>query len=78
MPCGGGNTCVFVCVCVFPGDSVVKNLPTKHETQAQSLGWKDHLEEEKATPSSILAWKILWTEELGRLQTMGSQRIGHH
>ena len=70
--------CVCVCVCVFPGGSVVKNLPAKHETQAQSLGWKDHLEEEMATRTSILAWKILWTEELGRLQTMGSQRIGHH
>ena len=43
----------------------------------QSLGQKDLLEEERATHSSILAWKIKWTEELGRLQSMGSQRVQH-
>ena len=43
----------------------------------RSLGWEDHLEEEKATHSSILAWKIPWAEEPGGLQTMGSQRVGH-
>ena len=47
------------------------------ETWAQSLGWKDPLEREMATHSSILAWRIPRTEEPGRLQTMGSQRVGH-
>ena len=46
------------------------------ETQVQSLGWED-LEKEMATHSSILAWKIPWTEEPGGLQSMGSQRVGH-
>ena len=57
---------------------VVKNLPAKQETGVQSLGWKDPLEEEKMeTSSSILAWKIPWTEEPGRLQSIGSHRVGH-
>ena len=47
------------------------------ETQVQSQGWGDLLEKEMATHSSTLAWKIPWTEEPGRLQPMGSQRIGH-
>ena len=47
------------------------------ETWIQFLGWEDPLEEEMATHSSILAWKILWTEEPGRLQPMGMQRIRH-
>ena len=47
------------------------------ETRVQSLGWEDLLEKEMATPSSILAWKIPWMEEPGRLQSMGSQRVGH-
>ena len=55
----------------------VKCLPTMWETQVQSLGWKDFLEKEMATHSSILAWKILWTEKPGRLQSMGLQRVGH-
>ena len=46
------------------------------ETQVRSLGWEDLLEEEMATHSSILAWKILWTEEPGGLQSMGSQGVG--
>ena len=46
--------------------------------QVQSLGWDDLLEEEMATHSSILAWKIPWTEEPERLQSMGSQRVGHN
>ena len=50
---------------------VVNNLPAMQETQIQSLGWKDPPEKEMATYSSILAWDILWTEELGRLQSMG-------
>ena len=47
------------------------------ETRVQSLGQEDPLKEEMATHSSILTWRILWTEELGGLQSMGSQRIGH-
>ena len=47
------------------------------ETQVRSLGWEDPLEEEMATHSSILAWEIPWTEEPGRLQPMGSQRVEH-
>ena len=48
------------------------------EMRVQSLGQEDPLEEEMATHSSILAWEIPWTEEPGRLQTMGSQRVGHN
>ena len=55
----------------------VKRLPTVQETWVLSLGWEDPLEKEMATHSSTLAWKILWTEEPGRLQSMGSQRVGH-
>ena len=57
-----------------------KNLPAVQEVQetwVRSLGWKDPLEEEMATHSSILAWKTPWTKELGRLKSVGSQRIGH-
>ena len=56
---------------------MVNNLPTIQETQVQSLGWENTLEKWKATHFSILAWRIPWTEEPGRLQTMGSQRVGH-
>ena len=62
----------------FPGGSdgkVVKH--TMRETRVQSLGWEDLLKKEMATHSSILAWKIPWTEEPVRLQSMGSQRVGH-
>ena len=52
----------------------VKNLPAMKETQVQSLGLEDPLEEEMATHSSILAWRIPWTEEPGGLWSMGSQR----
>ena len=52
---------------------MVKCLPTVQETQVRSLGWEDPLEKEMATHSSILAWKIPWTEEPGGLQSMGSQ-----
>ena len=55
---------------------MVKCLPAMRETQVRSLGWEDPLEKEMATHSSPLAWKIPWTEEPGRLQTMGSQRVG--
>ena len=47
------------------------------ETRVRSLGWKDPLEKEMATPSSILTWNIPWMEERGRLQSLGSQRVGH-
>ena len=55
----------------------VKRLPTMRETQVQSLGQEDLLEKEMATHSSILAWKIPWTEKPGKLQSMGSQRVRH-
>ena len=56
---------------------MVKNLPAIQETWVQSPGAEDALEKEMATHSSILAWRIPWTEEPGRLQSMGSQRGGH-
>ena len=62
---------------VFLVAQMVKHLPTMRETWVQSLGWEDLLEKEMATHSSILAWKIPWTEEPGRLQSVGSQRVGH-
>ena len=55
----------------------LKRLPPMWETWVQSLGREDHLEKEMETLSGILAWRILWTEEPGRLQSTGSQRIGH-
>ena len=54
-----------------------KNLPAMQETWVQSLGREDPLEEGMATHSSILAWRIPWTEEPGSLQSMGLQRVGH-
>ena len=56
---------------------MVMHLPTMWETWVQSLGWEDLLEKEMATHSRILAWKIPWMEEPGRLQSMGSQRVRH-
>ena len=61
----------------FPGAQMVKHLPTMRGTQVRSLGWEDPLEKEIATQASTLAWKIPWTEEHGRLQSMGSQRVRH-
>ena len=55
----------------------IKNLPPMQETWVQFLDQEDPLEEDMATYSNILAWEIPWTEELGRLQFMGSQRVGH-
>ena len=55
----------------------VKHLPAMLETQVRSLGGKKPLEKEMATHSSTLAWEIPWTEEPGRLQSMGSQRVGY-
>ena len=57
---------------------MVKNLPAMQETWLQSLGQKDPQEKEMATHSSILAWRMPWTEESGGLQSMGSQRVGHN
>ena len=57
---------------------MVKNLPAMQETQVRSLGWEDPLEKGMATHSSILAWRIPWTEEPGGLQSMGSKRVGHN
>ena len=56
---------------------MVRSLPAVWETGVRSLGWEDPLEKEIATHSRILAWKIPWMEESGRLQSKGSQRVGH-
>ena len=56
----------------------VKNLPAMQETWVRSLGWEDPLEEGMATHSSILAWRIPWTEEPGGLQSTGSQRVRYN
>ena len=55
----------------------VKNLPAVQETQVRSLGWEDPLEKEMATHSSILAWRMPWTEEPGGRQSMWWQKVGH-
>ena len=57
---------------------MVKNLPARQETQVRSLGWEDPLEKGMVTHSSILAWKIPWTEEPGGLQSMESHRGGNN
>ena len=65
----------------FPGGSAVKNLAAMKELQemrVRSLGWEDPLEEDLATPSSVLAWRIPWTEEPGGLQSIGLQRVRHN
>ena len=56
---------------------LVKNPPAMQETPVPFLGWEDPLEKEMATHSSVLAWKIPWTEEPGGLESMESQRVGH-
>ena len=56
---------------------IIKNPPAMQETWVRSLGWEDLLEKGTATHSTILAWRIPWTEEAGGLQSMGSQRVGH-
>ena len=61
----------------LPVTQMVKNLPAMQETWVRSLGQEDPLEKEMATHSSIFAWKIPKTEETGRLQSIGSQRVGH-
>ena len=64
----------------FPGGTVVKNVPMQEmqESWAKSQGWENPLEQEMATHSSILAWRIPWTEEPGGLQSTGSQRVRHN
>ena len=57
---------------------MVKRLSTMWETRVRALGWEDSLEKEMAIHSSTIAWKIPWTEEPGRLQSMESQRVGHN
>ena len=57
---------------------MIKNLSAIQETQVRSLGWEDTLEKRMAALSSILAWRILWTEEPGGLQSMGSQAVRHN
>ena len=56
---------------------MVKKLSAMQKTLIQSLGWEDTLEKETVTHFSILSWRIPWTEMLGRLQSMGLQRVGH-
>ena len=60
-----------------PVAQIVKNLPAMQETWVQFLGREDPLKKGMATHSSTLAWKIPWTEKAGRVQSMGSQRVGH-
>ena len=71
----------LMCVSSTRGSSLVtqmvKNLPAMQENWAQSLGQEDPLEKGMATHSSILAWRIPWTDEPGRLQSMGLQRVRH-
>ena len=62
----------------FPGGSVVEKPPAVQEMQVGSLGQEDTLEGGMATHSSLLAWRIPWTEEPGQLQSIGSHRVGHN
>ena len=71
--------CYFCLYCSLASVAqLVKNLTVMREACVWSLGWDDPLEKGKATHSSILAWRTPWTEESGRLQSMGSQRVGHN
>ena len=70
------NTCSFI-LRDFPIAQVVKNLPATQKIRVWPLGWEDPLEKEMATHCSILAWRMPWTGEPGRLQSVGSQRVGH-
>ena len=71
------SACTYWMLEIFLVAQTVKNMPAVWETQVGSLGQEDPLEKEMATHSSILAWKIPWTEEPSKLQSMGSQRVGH-
>ena len=70
-------TFTFTLAEIFTVAQMVKNLPAMQETWVRSLGQEDHLEKGLAIHSSILAWRIPWTEEPGGLQSMGSHRVGH-
>ena len=74
--CGRG-LCSSSSALDFPTAQTVKRLPAMQETRVRSLVGDDPLEKAMATHSSTLAWKIPWTEEPGRLQSLGSQRVGH-
>ena len=71
--------CIYIYTHIYVWTSLVaqmvKHLPTTWETRVRSLGQEDPLEKEMATHSSVLAWRIPWTEEPGGLQSMGSQRV---
>ena len=67
----------LISVCISLMTRMVKNLPAMQENQVRSLGREDPLEEGMATHSSILAWRIPWTEESGGLQCLELQRVGH-
>jgi len=69
---------IILIVWTFLMAQTVKNLSAMQETQVRSLGWKDPLEKGIATHSSTLAWRIPWTEDPGRLQSMRLQRVGHN
>ena len=69
-------SCYYLIISLVP--QMVKNLPAVWETQVWSLSWEESLEKEMATHSSILAWRIPWTEEPGGLQSVGSQKVGHN
>ena len=72
-PQNSGNQFIWACLVA----QRLKRLPAMWETRVRSLGQEDPLEKEVATHSSILAWRIPWSEEPGRLQSMGLQRVGH-
>ena len=75
--CGQGSNSIILAVGICLVAQTVKNPPAMWETWVQFLSWEDLLEKGRATYSSILAWRILWTEEPGRLQSIWSQRVRH-
>ena len=77
MTCGGEIDAPSIICRTSLVAQTVKHLPAMRETQVRSLGWEDMLEKGMATHSSTLAWKIPWMEEPGKLQSMGSERVGH-
>ena len=87
IPSSGSTVCTVVIgpiskvqICQWASlvAQMVKNLPARQATQVGFLGWEEPLEKEMATHSSVLAWRIPWTEKPGGLQSMGSQRAGHN
>ena len=76
----GGGQSIKVLLCApwaSPVVQLAKNLPAMQETWVRSVGWDDALEKGMPAHSSMRAWRIPWTEETSRLQSMGSQRVGH-